>query len=145
MSTEQIQKITTKGIICREGQVLFAKDQGGLWELPGGRVNFGESPEAALKRELQEEVGFTQVEVGNIIHVWTFTSAKAHNTQFILLVFECFTNEKKVELSEEHLAYAWISLGETEKFSMRDEYRESIKKYQEFKNLDHERKTSHTN
>jgi len=133
MSTKQVQKITTKGIIYREGRVLFAKDQGELWELPGGRINFGESPEVALKRELQEEVGFTQVEIGDIIHVWTFISTKAHNAQFILLVFECFTSEREIRPSAEHLSYNWISLEEINKFDMRDGYRESIRKYQDLK------------
>lgn len=49
------------GIVVREGQVFLAKrashqHQGGLWEFPGGKCEVGESPEEALKRELQEEI-----------------------------------------------------------------------------------------
>jgi len=54
------------GAVIREGRVLLAQrtrpaDLAGLWELPGGKVEPGESAEAALVRELREELG---VEVG---------------------------------------------------------------------------------
>lgn len=51
-------------LIERNGELLLARrdassDQAGLWEFPGGKVEAGESQQAALVRELQEEMGIT--------------------------------------------------------------------------------------
>ena len=48
-------------LIVRDGKVLCAqrpvdKQEGGLWEFPGGKIEVDESPEQALKREIQEEL-----------------------------------------------------------------------------------------
>jgi 8-oxo-dGTP diphosphatase len=50
------------GIIRREGKILLArraphKPMPGKWEFPGGKVEEGESPQAALEREIYEEFG----------------------------------------------------------------------------------------
>ena len=50
------------GILWREGRFLAAqrpkgKPHPGFWELPGGKIETGESAEAALDRELSEELG----------------------------------------------------------------------------------------
>jgi len=58
----EIIKVAAGALIDSQGQVLIARrhddaHQGGLWEFPGGKCEVGESTEAALKRELNEELG----------------------------------------------------------------------------------------
>jgi 8-oxo-dGTP diphosphatase len=58
-------------VIERDGRVLIAKRRkgdklGGKWEFPGGKIDKGETPEDALKRELLEELG-TEAIVGEFV------------------------------------------------------------------------------
>lgn len=71
-------RIVTAGIIFNNGKLLIGKRRNegnlpGLWELPGGKCDRGETPQKALARELMEELGIV-VEVGEIYntvhHKW---------------------------------------------------------------------------
>lgn len=58
----ELHLVVACALLDRDGRVLIARRPrkqsfGGLWEFPGGKVLPGEAPEAALTRELREEIG----------------------------------------------------------------------------------------
>lgn len=60
-SARKLLLVAAAALIDRQGRVLITqrpahKALGGLWEFPGGKVELGEAPEAALVRELKEEL-----------------------------------------------------------------------------------------
>ena len=62
--------VTAVALVDRDGRVLIArrpegKAMAGLWEFPGGKVDDGETPETALIRELNEELGIDVIAVGS--------------------------------------------------------------------------------
>lgn len=93
------------------GRVLLAqrptgKSMAGMWEFPGGKVADGESPEAALIRELEEELGL-EVDAGALIPL-TFASHRYKDFHLLMPLFACWQWAGKPNPSEGQ-AIAWVS------------------------------------
>lgn len=78
---------------------------GGLWELPGGKVEEGESPEEALRREVEEELG-VGCRVGRI---WDVVFHRYPAFDLLMLVYACELDGEPhaVEVAE----LAWVEPG----------------------------------
>ncbi len=95
-------------IFC-QGQVLVAQrsrtmSAPGCWEFPGGKVEPGETPEQALRRELQEELGVT-VQVGPELLA---AAPLAEEARIRLRVFRCELLEG-MPRAREHARLRWLA------------------------------------
>lgn len=101
-----------------EGAVLLArrrpeKRQGGLWELPGGKIEAGESAAQCLMRELDEELGL-RVEVRDYVA----TSVHDYGTGPIALeAWVCWLRGGVPE-AVDHDALAWVLPADLETFAL---------------------------
>ena len=131
----RIQQVSIKGFLCRDKKVLLLKTpendkNDGTWELPGGRMDFGESVEQAFSREMKEELGFEKAVMGKLLNSWSFMSVREGiDYHFIIFDFEIYSDESKIKLSDEHDEYRWIGEGEFEKLNMREGHKETLRKY----------------
>ena len=77
----------------------------GLWSLPGGRLEPGETPEDAAAREVREEVGLSCYRLQPVRKMWL-----GADRQFLLQVFATEAFEGEVVASPEITAFQWVSL-----------------------------------
>ena len=63
--------VSIKGVLYEGGRVVLLENERGEWELPGGRLEPGETPEGCLAREVREELGIA-VEVGPLLDCWVY-------------------------------------------------------------------------
>lgn len=81
------------GVLVKDGKILVQRDADGTeYALPGGHVRLGETLEAALLREYQEETGAT-IRCVNMLWseecFWEWKGRKAHNIAFYYLIELC--------------------------------------------------------
>ena len=84
--------VSAVALIDPDGRVLLAqrpegKSMAGLWEFPGGKVEAGETPEAALIRELQEELGINTWQ--SCLAPLTFASHAYEDFHLLMPLFAC--------------------------------------------------------
>lgn len=107
------------GAIKCEDEYLMVKrslddeDCAGFWEMPSGKLDFGESVAQGLRREIFEEVGIDIINFNQkIVGISEYASNKPEGTKYSVqlnYLIEVPTKELSIKLSSEHTDYVWAT------------------------------------
>ncbi|PTX64315.1 mutator protein MutT [Melghirimyces profundicolus] len=119
--------ISVKGVLLdASDRICLLKNERNQWELPGGRLERGESPEQALVREIREELGI-QVLISHLLDTWIFEVLPGK--EVLIVTYRCYWDgEGQIERSEEHEALEWFSLDDLKGIEFPDGYQKAVQK-----------------
>ena len=97
-------------------RALTKKFLPGVFELPGGHIDFGENIEDGLKREIMEEFGM-ESKIGEPFSVFTYLNEVKKSHSIEVIYFAEFIDEiNKIKINDyDHSEYVWISENELER------------------------------
>jgi 8-oxo-dGTP pyrophosphatase MutT (NUDIX family) len=78
--------VSVKGVLLRDGHVVLVHNPRGEWELPGGKLEPGETPQQCVARELAEELD-VRVDVGPLLDAWVYHIADG--VDVVVLAYGC--------------------------------------------------------
>lgn len=125
--------LSVKAMIFHEGKLLLLQknDAEGLhhWEFPGGGLRFTEDFEAGLRREVREETGLS-IMLEAPAGIWSY---QKKDGQFLNgVIFTAMADTDEVSLSEEHLAYRWVTPEELPSYRLHGSLQRSLKQMKRF-------------
>ena len=110
---------SSKAILHHDNKFLIVKEDlpnGSVWDLPGGKIKYGESPEETLIREIKEELDLN-IEILKPVGSWFFFTQQEKN-QIICQTFLCNVkgklkiNTSKNPANEEFSELKWLTYEE---------------------------------
>ena len=128
MSKEKLFHVGVKALMTNEkGQILILDVNGSYydnkdaqWDLPGGRIQEGQTADEALRREVKEETGITPLTkidfFDSVIANIEIPISKTEKVGLVLMVYKVkVPRGVNVVLNEEHVGYKWVGKREAAK------------------------------
>ena len=114
-------KILLKAIIFHNNKILIMKRSNkeslsGYWDFPGGNLDFLESKEKSIQREIYEETGLMVKDIPQFFDEELIY--KRNKKHYLLFLFKANVNHNKIRLSSEHDDFKWIKKSDLSKIKL---------------------------
>ena len=106
-----VAAVVHRGDTLLVGRRPSEKRHGGMWEFPGGKIDPGETPEAAARRELAEELELSVTAVGSILH-----AVQDGASPFVIEFYPVEADGDPI--AHEHSQLAWLTPEEMASISL---------------------------
>jgi 8-oxo-dGTP diphosphatase len=124
------QKIGVTAFILNGNKLLITRRSAdesflpGYYEMPGGIIEFGESPETALTREIKEETDL-DIKIIKPYSTFSYISNKKHTIDIQFFV-EPTSDLENIKLSSEHDEFKWVKKEEINNYKFSDQMKKVI-------------------
>jgi mutator protein MutT len=121
------QRIAVRGIVNQDEKTLLVRRAAGresilgLYELPGGKLSYGEQPEDALRRYLHEDVG-VHIEKADLFDVVTYIDHDDRDIQYAVITYLVSLAEGHhgIRLSSNYDQFVWQNTSEIQQSTLTD-------------------------
>ncbi len=118
--------VSVKGIAMRDRSVVLARNARNEWELPGGKLESGETLSECLEREFDEELGI-RVEWGSVVDVVHHHFHK--NIIVVIVGCSSIVSPNGLRLSDEHSDARWFEEDQLSHLNLVPHYRAAIERW----------------
>ena len=105
-SIRVVAAVVRRGDTLLVGRRPESKRHGGMWEFPGGKIDPGETPADAARRELAEELELTVTAVGDVLH-----EVQDGSSPFVIEFYPVEVADHE-PVPHEHSEIAWLTVDE---------------------------------
>ena len=121
--------VSVKGILYHDRHIVLLKNERDEWELPGGKLELGETPETCVIREIEEELGLVAT-IGPLLDSWVYHIFAG--VDVLILTYGCSpTPFTTITHSPEHKGVGLFRPEEIPGLKMPDGYKKSIRTWLE--------------